>query len=139
MPTVLLVDDELDNLLPLKSVFEANGYSVQLATNGKEALDKLACCFRGLIVSDWEMPVMDGLDLCRQVRSRPTTRELPIILLSALPEPADGPPCGCVYFRKPANLDVLVQSASRLIAHHMYLAIAAPAGRWQGVDARCWP
>lgn len=114
MPTVLLVDDDLDALLPLKSVFEANNYQVELATNGKEALDKLMHGFNGLIVSDWEMPVMDGMELCRQVE-RIFKRDVRIVMLSALPEPAEGQPCWSAYFRKPANPKLLVQAAERLI------------------------
>lgn len=67
---ILIVDDEAVSLDVLKFALEAEGHEVDAARNGEEALALLAGGQHRLIVSDWEMPGMSGLDLCRAVRSR---------------------------------------------------------------------
>jgi CheY-like chemotaxis protein len=145
MSTVLLVDDDLDNLWALQLALEGSGHRVVLAESGPEALDKLAREPVRLIVTDWEMPGMDGEELCRQVRRIPAFAQLPILMLSAAPEPAFGPVCWSVYFRKPADLPSLILAIDTFVAAHLNspsirLACSdlAPA-RWPPVEARCWP
>ena len=86
---------------------------------GPEALQKLQREVPRLIVTDWLMPGMDGSELCRRVRSQPALAELPIILLSAMPEPEGEPRCWTVFFRKPADLDALLNTVGTLIAERL--------------------
>ncbi|REE17737.1 response regulator receiver domain-containing protein [Paraburkholderia sp. BL27I4N3] len=145
MSTVLLVDDDSDNRWALQLALEGNGHRVVLARNGLDALKKLARGIPRLIITDWEMPEMDGAELCRHVRCNPALAHLPIILLSAMPEPGHGPPCWSAVFRKPADLSVLMQTVDALAAERLVGAVAplAPespmASRWQAVNPRCWP
>ncbi len=79
---LLIVEDNVDMLEFLKSNF-TDEYQVITAINGKEALDKLSHNFVSLIISDWMMPVMDGIELCKAVRSDSMTSHIPFILLTA--------------------------------------------------------
>jgi diguanylate cyclase (GGDEF)-like protein len=70
-PTVLIVDDDPLVLAHLKTVVEADGYPVLTAAGGAEALDKLDHSAVSIVVTDLNMPQMDGLELCRRIRGRP--------------------------------------------------------------------
>ena len=72
MTRVLLVEDDKNLSFILKSSLEQmiGGYEIEVATNGKEGLEKLASGRFDVIVSDVEMPVMDGVTMVRQVRER---------------------------------------------------------------------
>jgi CheY-like chemotaxis protein len=144
MSTVLLVDDDPENLWSLQLVLEANGRHAVLAESGREALHKLMHVLPRLIVTDLQMPEMEGIELCRRVRSQAAFSDLPIIMLSAEPEPASGPRCWSAFFRKPVDLTVLMQCVDFFIAERLATLSRRPfehaaTGRWQAVDARCWP
>ena len=81
--TILVVDDEPQYRLILRSVLMAEGYDVLLAEHGEEALTKLKGTHVDLIVSDIYMPVMDGIKLHRKVRSAPETADMPFLFASA--------------------------------------------------------
>lgn len=80
--TILVVEDEPDVLSYLKDRLE-RFYNVYTANNGQEALDVLSKQYINLILSDMIMPVMDGLDLCQQIKSNEDTAQIPFILLTA--------------------------------------------------------
>lgn len=81
MPNLLIVDDEKSYLKVLKIVFEAEGYSVRTAGNGKEALDALKESPADVIVSDVKMPDMNGIELLRE--SRGLYPDISVILMTA--------------------------------------------------------
>jgi two-component system cell cycle response regulator len=81
-PTVLVVDDDQLVLEHLKTVVEADGYQVLTALGGAEALDKLGQFPISIVVTDLNMPKMDGLDLCRRIRARPSQAYIYIFLLT---------------------------------------------------------
>jgi diguanylate cyclase (GGDEF)-like protein len=66
---ILLVDDEPTQRLIMARLLKRAGYSVEVAGNGKEALAKIASGDFQLMITDWEMPEMDGIALCRELRS----------------------------------------------------------------------
>ena len=80
---VLLVDDIKDNLELLKFLLVKNGYTVQLAYNGQEALEKLKNEAFDLIISDILMPVMDGFKLCRQCKKDKQLCHIPFVFYTA--------------------------------------------------------
>ncbi|MGF6602354.1 CheY-like chemotaxis protein [Paraburkholderia sp. GAS448] len=145
MSTVLLVDDELENLWALQLALESEGHHVLLAESARDALGKLVREPANLIVTDLEMPEMDGAELCKRVRCQPAFAQLPIVLLSAAPEPADTPPWWSMYFRKPVDLSSLMRALDSFLAERLTMTFitlacsAPPASRWQPVDPRCWP
>ncbi len=67
-PSILLVDDDPAMLRLLAKWLEAEGYVVHRANHGKEAVEAITAECPDILVTDWEMPVMDGLELCRWVR-----------------------------------------------------------------------
>ena len=86
---ILLADDE-PNQLELMSFNLSNaGYSIIKATNGKEAIELIENHSPDLIILDWMMPKMSGIDVCRTLRSRSETKQIPIIILSARSEDSD--------------------------------------------------
>ena len=86
---ILIADDE-PNQLELMSFNLSNaGYSIIKATNGKEAIELIENHSPDLIILDWMMPKMSGIDVCRTLRSRPETKQIPIIILSARSEDSD--------------------------------------------------
>ena len=88
-PSVLLVEDEPAQREVLAYNLEADGFKVQRATNGEEALLLVKESPPDLILLDWMMPHVSGLEVCRRLKMRPETRAIPIIMLSARSEEVD--------------------------------------------------
>lgn len=82
-PLILLVEDETALLDLLRYNFEKQGFRVDEAGNGREALARLSESRPDLILLDWMLPVMSGIEVCRQIRLRPTMRDLPVIMITA--------------------------------------------------------
>jgi PAS domain S-box-containing protein len=80
---ILIVDDEPNNLRFLSQVLTAKGYQVQRAISGKLVLDAKFLPPPNLILLDIKMPDMDGYEVCRQLKAKPDTRDIPIIFISA--------------------------------------------------------
>jgi CheY-like chemotaxis protein len=80
---ILAVDDQTDNLVFLRLLLEAEGYEVETATNGLEALAKLEANPPDLLLLDLEMPEIDGYEIIRQVRQSKYTTFISIVLLTA--------------------------------------------------------
>ncbi|MEX3936644.1 PleD family two-component system response regulator [Paraburkholderia phymatum] len=127
MSTVLLVDDDVENLWALQLALESCGHHVVLAESGCDALQKLQRQLPQLIITDWQMPGMDGVELCRRVRCQPSLADLPIILLSATPDPGGYPRCWTAFFQKPANVAALLDSVNIFIAERLAEASRNPA------------
>lgn len=82
-PRILIVEDEEPLVLLLRYNLQAEGYVVDSAGNGEEAELKLAEEVPDLVVLDWMIPNISGIELCRRVRANPDTAKLPIIMLTA--------------------------------------------------------
>ena len=88
-PTVLVVDDEHAQREVLAYNLEAEGFRVARAENGEEAMIVVDEAMPDIIVLDWMMPILSGIEVCRRLKSRPETRNIPIIMLSARAEEVD--------------------------------------------------
>ncbi|MBI3988139.1 MAG: response regulator [candidate division NC10 bacterium] len=83
-PTVLVVDDNPQNVELLAAWMTAEGYQVASAGDGQVALEQVAVTSPDLILLDIMMPKVDGYAVCRELKARPETRLVPIVLLTAL-------------------------------------------------------
>jgi two-component system phosphate regulon response regulator PhoB len=88
-PTVLVVEDEPAQREVLAYNLEAEGFSVSKAENGEEALLLVDEVAPDIIVLDWMLPSVSGIEVCRQLKTRAATRNVPIIMLSARAEEVD--------------------------------------------------
>ncbi|WP_417588167.1 phosphate regulon transcriptional regulator PhoB [Pararhodobacter oceanensis] len=86
---VLLVEDEPAQREVLVYNLEAEGYAVRCAANGEAAMQMIAEAAPDLVILDWMMPLMSGIEVCRQIKSDPETRRIPVIMLSARSEEVD--------------------------------------------------
>ncbi len=82
-PTILVADDEPSILLSLEILLKKAGYAVRLARDGEEAMQALEAETPSLLLLDAMMPKRDGFDVCQAIRSDPTYKDLPIIMLTA--------------------------------------------------------
>lgn len=83
MAKVLIVDDMQSELDLISQYLAGAGYSVVTASNGKEALQKVLNSKPDAIVTDWMMPEMGGMDLCRKLKKNPNTASIPVIACTA--------------------------------------------------------
>ena len=88
-PRVLVVEDEPAQREVLAYNLEAEGFAVSRAQNGEEALLLVDEDVPDIIVLDWMMPNLSGIEVCRRLKIRPETRGIPIIMLSARSEEVD--------------------------------------------------
>jgi len=86
MKSILLVDDEFGIVETLKELLESEGFKVSCASNGKDALARLATERPDLAVVDVMMPVMNGIEMLRAMRSNQQQRHVPVLLMSAVPK-----------------------------------------------------
>ena len=89
MNEILIADDEPNQIELMKFNLEKNGFLVKTAYNGEKALDMIYEKKPNVLIADWMMPKMSGIELCRILRSNKDTKLLPIIMLSARSEEAD--------------------------------------------------
>ena len=88
-PTVLLVEDEPAQREVLSYNLDAEGFRVVAADNGEDALMLVEEEGPDIIILDWMMPRLSGIEVCRRLKMRPETRAIPIIMLSARAEEVD--------------------------------------------------
>jgi two-component system phosphate regulon response regulator PhoB len=88
-PTILVVEDEDALATLLQYNLEKEGYAVVVAEDGDEAMVSVDEKLPDLIVLDWMLPKVSGIEVCRRLRQRPETRNVPIIMLTARGEESD--------------------------------------------------
>jgi len=89
LPRILVVEDEADLALLLSYNFEAEGYAVETVERGDEAELRLLESPPDLVILDWMLPGVSGLEICRRLRAREATRTLPVIMLTARGEESE--------------------------------------------------
>src|SRR3954465_2632456 len=111
-PLVLVVEDEAALATMLRYNLEKQGFRVEEAADGQEALTRIAEAQPDLVLLDWMLPVMSGIEVCRQIGRRPATRALPVIVVAARTEDHDavrGLNTGADdYVTKPFNMEALL-------------------------------
>jgi CheY-like chemotaxis protein len=120
MAKILIVDDEAHIVMILKDSLEFSGFQVMTASDGMEALERIAQEIPDLVVLDIGMPRLDGWEVCRRLRQDPKTKELPVIILTAYAQTADqrkGIQLGADRFvTKPCDLTYLVEEINSLLS-----------------------
>ncbi len=119
MSMILVVDDDKDILLLAKIMLESKGYRVTTADGGDEALTIITNDRPDLVLLDALMPGVNGLDVCRTLKRGEDTRDIPVIIFTALnqevdlmleeSDTADG------YLKKPFTSKTLIDAVERLL------------------------
>jgi CheY-like chemotaxis protein len=136
--SVLVVDDDPVVIATLRALISATGHSVRVASNGREAWEAFQRDPAAIVISDWHMPELDGLELCRRIRTRPSERYVYFILITAYggkQQYALGMEAGADDFiTKPLDLDEL---RARLHVADRILGLQLTLRRLEGLLPIC--
>ncbi len=134
-PRVLVVEDDPALAVMLRYNLEKLGYLVDEASDGQEALLRITEAAPEIVLLDWMLPTLSGLEVCRQIRRRPQTRDIAVIMLTARMEEQDsirGLNTGADdYITKPFSIEAL---AARMRALLRRAQPQPPAGALQFHD-----
>lgn len=116
---ILIVDDEPDIRELISYNLSREGFTVETASNGKEALQKIAADGAALVIMDIMMPELDGFETCKAIRANPKTANIPVLFLTARHAEVDQVVSlelgGDDYVQKPVSPRVLVARVKSLI------------------------
>ncbi|OLP20158.1 DNA-binding response regulator [Leptolyngbya sp. 'hensonii'] len=136
--TILVADDDPGTRLSISDYLEMSGYSVVAAENGQEALALVEEYQPHLMVTDITMPQMDGYELVRRVRQKPSFRLLPVVFLTARTDTRDrirGYQLGCdLYLPKPFELDELGAVVRNLLERSQLIQTQMIKQQWQAAE-----
>ncbi len=117
---ILIVDDDREWNFLLKMKLGIAGYMVDQAFNGEQALEKIFESKPDLVLLDITMPVMDGWQVCEQLRQKPETKALPVVIQSSLSNPEDLQRGKSFlverFLLKPCSPTIIVQSIRDILA-----------------------
>lgn len=120
-PKILIIEDERALVEPLSYNLQREGFEVLTAFDGLDGLRQAQAKLPDLIVLDLMLPVKPGLEVCRELRSGPRTRSIPIIMLTAKAEESDqviGFALGADdYVTKPYSMRVLIERIRKELRH----------------------
>jgi two-component system phosphate regulon response regulator PhoB len=118
-PLVLVVEDDAALVTMLRYNLEKQGFRVEEAGDGQQALALIEEAQPHLVLLDWMLPVLSGIEVCRQIRRRAATRDLPVIMVTARTEDQDavrGLNTGADdYITKPFSMDALLARMRALL------------------------
>jgi CheY-like chemotaxis protein len=118
MKTIVIIDDEFGLADVLAATLSDIGFRVFSAANGKQGLEVMAEHPPDLVLLDYMMPLLDGVGVLKAMRGDPKLADVPVILMSAMPEAVVGARCqGYVAFlRKPFDFGALLNAVERATA-----------------------
>jgi len=118
-PRLMIVEDDEPLVELLRYNFEAAGYAVETVMHGDEAETRLREAVPDILILDWMLPGLSGIELCRRLRQKPATQSLPLIMLTARSEEVDrvrGFETGADdYVVKPFSVSELLARANSLL------------------------
>lgn len=127
---VLVVDDEQDILELIRHFLSKEGFEVHVAANGAQAIEKAKKVKPQIIVMDVMMPVMDGMEACRQLKELPETKNIPVIFLTARSEEfaelAGFEAGGDDYIAKPIRSRVLLSRVRAILRRQNVIVTKEP-------------
>ena len=116
--SILIVDDTIYNIQLLSLMLIRQGYKVEQATSGLEALDKVNQQMPDIILLDIRMPDLNGYEVCIKLKANPVTKDIPIIFISSIEEPSEKVEAfsvgGVDYISKPFQL---IEVLARIETH----------------------
>jgi len=111
--TILIVEDERPIRDLLETILRDAGYATATAVHGAEALARVAEEPPDLVLADLMMPVLGGAELCRRLKADPSTRDIPVVLMSAV-RPVGDPGAGqAAFLPKPFDLGAVEAVVAR--------------------------
>lgn len=124
-PSILIVDDELDNFDVIETLLDGEGYLLNYASSGQKALERIHKIQPDLILLDVMMPELNGMEVCRSLKANPAYQAIPIIMVTALTSKEDLARClnagADDFISKPVNsieLRARVRSMLRIKKQH---------------------
>lgn len=155
MARILLVDDHPELLWSLQIALEGENHLVSLAHSASGAIEVLCRQRVELVITDYEMPGMNGAQLCWWLRAHPAYSAVPVIMLSGAPEPIGSVRCWDRFLSKPAGLGDIFACIDALAPLRLVSAVPTPrargtraamlrcqypsASRWTAINPQCWP
>ena len=134
---ILLVDDDAANITTLEAILDSEDYELHSATNGADACRLAEALSPDLILLDVMMPGMSGIEVCTHIRSLPGIKSVPIIMLTALHDPAarlEGLRAGADDFiSKPCAFDELRARVATITRLNRFRVIAEQRTRFQSL------
>ncbi|MEX0728395.1 MAG: response regulator [Planctomycetaceae bacterium] len=121
---ILIADDNQQNCELLDAYLSGEGYEIEMAYDGEEALHKVASFGPDIVLLDIMMPKLSGYEVCQQLKQNPMTKDIPILIVTALNEMGDiekGVAAGCDDFlSKPINrMELTTRVRSLLRVRHL--------------------
>ncbi|MFA6449874.1 MAG: response regulator [bacterium] len=118
---ILVVDDDPDHTNIIRTVLERNGFRVVTAMTGREGLSKLETSCPDLVILDIMIPDVDGIEICKGIKSNSATASLPVYIMSSMPENirtkfgiSELP--GDAFAQKPIQPSEVIREIKRLLA-----------------------
>ncbi|MCK5613068.1 response regulator [Candidatus Pacearchaeota archaeon] len=125
---ILIAEDSLTQSLKLQLFLEDNGFKVTAVTDGLKALDFLEKEIPLMVISDIEMPDMNGYELCKTIKSDPRFKDIPVLLLTSLATPEDiikGLECQANnFFTKPFDKDTLLDRVNYIVSNREMMSFS---------------
>ena len=121
--TVLVVEDnEVDRKIIIKTL-ESLGCQVMTAENGSEGYVKAVSHHPDIILSDCQMPYIDGVEMCRQIKEEETTQQIPVVFLTGVDSPRNVVDCFSLeaesFMCKPINPKELTEQITQILRDHI--------------------
>ena len=120
MPKILVIDDDKDLLEVTQSLLKKRDYEVAIYTNWEDALAKIESFKPQIILLDVFLNGVDGLDVCKQLKSMPHTKDIPVLIFSAYPRVAES----VIYeygaddfIEKPFEVNDLIAKVHSVLSH----------------------
>jgi len=119
MKLILIVEDKESSRELLRTVLEKQGYKVEEAENGEQALEKVRDAIPDLVLLDLQLPIRDGYEVLREIRKNPATAKTPVVAVTANAMQGDREralEAGFTsYIAKPVSLAYLREEVTRLL------------------------
>jgi two-component system, cell cycle response regulator DivK len=120
-PLVLVVEDDLETRRLYSDVLTRNGFRVDQAHNGHQALEKAFSTSPALVITDIAVPGIDGIELCQRLRADARTSDIPVLAVTGYGDrhyPDRAIQAGADYVLiKPCDAELIVSEARRLLEH----------------------